>query len=491
MSLRRLFLIVIAGELLLGVAVVMRWLPQPSPGLPASFSDDPPLAAEIAELAAATRFGGAADWMALGDALLGMGDYRNAESAYRRVTEASPQDIEARFALAFCIDRTGRMAEANEHYRRCLELPDPPGTAQSKKPFALYAIGRNLLRLEDQAAAEGVFRQNEGFLPAEYQLARILLFTGRPREALEVVDRGLNRLPLALEWHRLRGRIMDALDRPADAFAARAMEERSAHLLEVNFSTDYIRPLTTRHGIKRMLEGYGAATGRESREQLSQRLDAMDGAIGGLMIPESITLMKLRANEAMTSGSPQELVDMIAAQPWLRDADPLMAAYEADALARLDRIDEATALRRRLVAVAASSSLHRQLAVACEASGDEACRNQHLSQAELLDGIAMYRRNDIAGALPRFVKAVELDPSNTSALFHQGEMLYHLGRSREAASVFRDALTQRPGFGRASDFLEHLIDTKRVDAEKAHPENADPKNTGPENAGPEKQDAVR
>ena len=486
MSLRRLLLIVIAGELLLGIAVVMRWLPQPSPGLPASFFDDPPLAAEIADLAAATRFGGAGAWTALGDALLGMGDYRNAESAYRRATEASPQDIEARFAMAFCIDRTGRMAEANEHYRRCLELPDLPGTAQSKKPFALYAIGRNLLRLEDEAAAEAVFRQNEGFPPAEYQLARILLFTGRPREALEIVDRGLNRLPLALEWHRLRGRIMDALDRPADAFAARAKEERSAHLLEVNFSTDYIRPLTTRHGIKRMLDGYGAAVGRESREQLDQRLDAMDTVIGGLMIPGSITLMQLRANQAMTSGDPQEVVDMIAAQPWLRDADPLMAVYEADALARLDRIDEATALRRRLVAVTASSSLHRQLAVACEASGDEACRNQHLSQAELLDGIAMYRRNDIAGALPRFVKAVELDPSNTPAVFHWGEMLYHLGRSKEAASVFRDTLSQRPGFGRARDFLEHFIDTKRVDAENAHPKNA-----GLENADLEKEDAVR
>jgi tetratricopeptide (TPR) repeat protein len=479
MSVRRLLLILIAGELLLGVAVAMRWLPQPSPGLPASFSDDPPLAAEIADLAAATRFGGAAAWTALGDALLGMGDYRNAESAYRRVTETSPHDIEARFALAFCIDRTGRMAEANEHYRRCLELPDLPGIAQSKKPFALYAIGRNLLRLEDEAAAEAVFRQNTGFPPAEYQLARILLFTGRPREALEIVDRGLDRLPLALEWHRLRGRIMDALDRPADAFAARAMEERSAHLLEVNFSTDYIRPLTTRHGIKRMLAGYEAATGRESREQLGQRLDAMDAAIGGLMIPESITLMQLRANDAMTFGNPQEVVDMIAAQPWLRDSDPLMSVSEADALEQLDRIDEATALRRRLVGFAASSSLHRKLALACEASGDEAGRNQHLSQAELLDGIAMYRRNDIAGALPRFMKAVELDPSNTSALFHRGEMLYHLGRSKEAASAFRDALTQRPGFGRASDFLEYLMDTERVDTKSNSSKSVDPEKEEP------------
>jgi tetratricopeptide (TPR) repeat protein len=491
MKLRRLFVIVIVGEGLLGIVLATRWWTQSPLRLPATVSDDPAWAAEVADLAAATRFGGAAAWTALGDALLGRGDYRNAELAYRRVTEMAPQDIEARFALAFCLDRTGRMADANEHYRRCLELPDRPGPGQSKKPFALYAIGRNLLRLEDEAAAEAVFRQNPGFPPADYQLARILLFTGRPREALEVVDRGLASLPLALEWHRLRGRIMDALDRPADAFAARGMEERSAHLLEVNFSTGYVRPLTTRHGIKQMLDGYGAAAGRESPEQLSQRLDAIEAAIGGRMIPESITLMQFRANQAMMFGDPQEVVDMIAAQPWLRDSDPLMAIYEADALARLDRSDEATALRRRLVAIAPSASLHRKLAVACESSGDQAGRNQQLSQAELLDGIALYRRNDIAGALPRFVKAVELDPANAAAHFHRGEMLYHLGRRKEATSAFRDALTKRPGFGRASDFLEYIVDVDLISAESVDAESLDAKNAQPENAAPKKEEAVR
>lgn len=461
MKLRHLFVIFIIAEVFLGGVLATRWWTRSSLGLPVTVSGDSAWAAEVADLASATRLGGAAAWTALGDALLGKGDYRNAELAYRRVTEISPRDIEARFALAFCIDRTGRMADANDQYRRCLELPDPPGSGQSKKPFALYAIGRNLLRLEDESAAEAVFRQNPGFPPADYQLARILFFTGRPREALEVVDRGLELLPLSLEWHRLRGRIMDALDRPADAFAARAMEERSAHLLEVNFSTGYVRPLTTRHGISRMLRDYAAAiVGRESPELLQQRLDAIDTAIGGRIIPESTTLMQLRADLAMTSGNAQDVVAAIAAHPWLRDSDPLMALYEADAVERLGRVDEATALRRRLVSIAPSPALHRKLAAACEADGKVGDRDQHLARAELLDGIATYRRNDIAGALPRFEKAVALDPSNASAHFHLGEMLYHLGRHEEATSAFRDAVAQRSGFGRASDFLDYLIEVE-------------------------------
>ncbi len=456
MSLRWLFIVVIAAELALVGLLATRWSRLPAPPMPAGFPDDPPFAAEVDALVAATRQGGKDAWMALGNALLGKGAYPFAESAYRRATEIAPLDMEGRFALAFCLDRTGRMAEANAEYEKCLELPDPPGAPQSKKPFALYAIGRNLLRLEDETAAEAAFRRNPGFPPSDYQLARLLLFSGRPKEALEVVDRGLQQLPLALEWHRLRGRILDALDRPAEAFAARAMEERSAHLVEMNFNTDYVRPLITQHGIQRMFGEYAAAAEREPPAELSRRLDAIDVAIGERMIPERTTLMQLRVDLAMRSGNPQDAVDRIAAEPLLRDSDPLIAAYEADALEQLGKLDVATARRKRLVMIAPTSALHRKLATACETSGDEAGRDRHLAEAERLEGIAVYRRNDIAGALLRFQRAAGLDPSNATALFHWGEMLYHLGQPEEATRAFREAANEQPGFRRPLEFLEYL-----------------------------------
>ena len=456
MSLRWLFIVVIAAELALVGLLATRWSRLPTPQMPAGFPDDPPFAAEVDALVAATRQGGKDAWMALGNALLGKGAYPFAESAYRRATEIAPLDMEGRFALAFCLDRTGRMAEANAEYEKCLELPDPPGAPQSKKPFALYAIGRNLLRLEDETAAEAAFRRNPGFPPSDYQLARLLLFSGRPKEALEVVDRGLKWLPLALEWHRLRGRILDALDRPAEAFAARAMEERSAHLVEMNFNTDYVRPLITQHGIQRMFGEYAAAAEREPPAELSRRLDAIDVAIGERMIPERTTLMQLRVDLAMRSGNPQDAVDRIAAEPLLRDSDPLIAAYEADALEQLGKLDVATARRKRLVMIAPTSALHRKLATACETSGDEAGRDRHLAEAERLEGIAVYRRNDIAGALLRFQRAAGLDPSNATALFHWGEMLYHLGQPEEATRAFREAANEQPGFRRPLEFLEYL-----------------------------------
>ena len=109
-----------------------------------------------------------------------------------------------------------------------------------------------------------------------------------------------------------------------------------------------------------------------------------------------------------------------------------------------------------MVAIAPTPDLHRRLAAACDRGGDETGRDRHLAEAERLEGIAVYRRNDIANAMSRFERAASLDPSNAAALFHWGEMLYHLDRPEEAVRVFRKAVDERPGFRRPLEFLEYM-----------------------------------
>ena len=320
----------IACATAVGGLVIWRSLPTPVV-IPPALLADPMLAEELSGLAAAAQAGGQPEWMAFGDALLGQGAYRAAEAAYRRAVALDPDDIEARFAVAFCIDRTGRMEESNEHYRACLELPEPPGVQQSKKPFARYAIGRNLLRLEDEVGAEAAFRQNPGFPPAEYQLARILLFSGRPREAEAIVRRGLESLPLSLEWHRLHARILDALGRPAEAAVAREMEERSAHLLEVNFIVDYIGPLTEKVGLNRLLADYEAARQTADTADLDQRLRQIEAAIGDRLIPERFLAAQLRAELALTRAEPEVALKAIEAAEQLGGAGPQLLQLKAAA----------------------------------------------------------------------------------------------------------------------------------------------------------------
>jgi len=444
---------VIAGEV---IALGYVLLPQLSPApavIPATVRADPLLTQELGELAEAANTGGHPEWMAFGDALLGQGAYLQAESAYRRAVGFAPDDIEARFALAFCIDRTGRMEESNEHYRACLELPESPGVQRSKKPFARYAIGRNLLRLEDEAAAEAAFRQNPGFPPAEYQLARILLFSGRPREAEVIVRRGLESLPLSLEWHRLQARVLEALGRPAEAAAAREMEERSAHLLEVNFNVDYIGPLTEKVGINRLLAEYEAARQTADAADLDQRLRQIEAAIGDRLIPERFLATQLRAELALTMAEPEAALKAIEAAEQRGGAGPQLLQLKAAAWEQLGRLDEATKLRERLAAISPSPELHRLLAEARAAAGDAAGQRQFLARRERLEGIAIYRRNDPAGALSHFEEATRLDPADAASWYHQGEMLFHLDRAADAAEALRRALAINPGDGRSQRLL--------------------------------------
>jgi len=244
---RRWVAIAVAVEVAVCGWLAVDRLRRPRATLPTTVADDPQIGAEFAALARRAENGGAREWLFLGESLLGQGLYGHAERAFERALALDPANVEAAHALGFVVDRTGRVAEGNAHLRRCLEIIERSGQQHPQRSLVLYAIGRNHLRLGDVPAAEAAFRRNEGFLPAMFQLARILYHSDRPKEAAELLERLLEREPLALELHHLNARVMERLGRPAEQFAAAAMEERSAHLVETSFGTDYVQPFVKRH----------------------------------------------------------------------------------------------------------------------------------------------------------------------------------------------------------------------------------------------------
>lgn len=441
---RRFLTALIVVELaMLGGLVGWRWL-RPAAALPAAVADDPLLCGEFADLARAATRGAAEDWQRLGEALLGQGQYRHAEAAFRRAAMLDPQSLDACYGLAYCIDRTGRMAESNPHYRRCLTLPDPPPGGPPKKGVALYEIGRNHLREGDLAAAEATFRENIGFWSAEYQLARLLVHSGRPREAEEIIDRLVTKLPLALELHALRARVLDVLGRPDEALAARAMAERGAHLLEFNYSTVFVRPFTVRHGLGKLVEACEARVAAGEVDEAGRCLAVLDAAIAGRPLPERATAESLRARIALMAGKPHEAVNAVRAE-WNRgNHDPALGAIEADALDELGRSDEATALRERLVQVSPTADLYRKLASASERNGNPKQRDQCLGRAAFLDGMAAYRRNDLETATMFFTEATKFIPGDPSGWFRKGEVQMHIGQSDAGRESLIEALTRQP-----------------------------------------------
>jgi tetratricopeptide (TPR) repeat protein len=452
-AIRRFVLIALAGEIAVCGWLVMNRLARPRAAIPASFPDDPLLAGEFAELAKRAEQGGARDWLFLGESLLGQGCYGHAERALERALQLDPGDADAAFALGFAVDRTGRVAEGNAHYERCLDISADVPTPGSKKPLALYAIGRNQLRLGDVAAAEAAFRRNEGFVPALYQLARILHHSDRPQEAAELIGRLLGMLPLSLELHQLGARVMERLGEPAGRFAAAAMEERSAHLIETSFAHAYVRPFAHRHGLKRLLDEYAAGEASADPARLAWELDTLAAVVGDRRLPQRMMLLFLRGQRALVDGKPglvPEIVRQIAAGG---DASSDRLLLEAGCLEQQGDADGARALRERALLMSPKAVIERLLAADCDRRGDAAGRDRHLAGEQFLAAMAAYRRNRPDAALELLRKSADLVPDDATTWFHIGEMEYHLGRRDAAAEALRTAVDLRPGYGRARDYL--------------------------------------
>lgn len=464
---RGLLAALLAIELVVcGWFVGRRGLRTPPP-LPADFTDDPLLEADLRSVAAqADRAGGSrragAAWRTLGESLLGRGFYAEAEQASRRAVALDPSDIDAAFALAFCVDRTGRMAESNALYRRCLELPEKQTGQIGRRPFARYAIARNHLRLADVAAAEAAFRESGELVAANFQLAKLLFHAGRCGEADRILERLRARLPLALEVHQLRARLLDAAGATDEAFLARADEERSAHLIESSYNFDYVRPFTTRHGlaaaladIERLVPPLVGDPQRDPR-RLGERIEPLEAAIAGRRIPERITLASLRANLAAAAGRPDELAAHLAALDAAGDRSAGRLQLEATLLELEGRADLALDRLERAASMAPTAQLHGRLADAHGRRGDEAKSLHHRARRHFHLGKDLYRRNRLADALGEWKASAALDPRQAATWFHVAEMEHHLGRPAEAIAAFRRVLELQPDHEKAAMFVRVL-----------------------------------
>lgn len=460
--LRRLLVMLLVAEAVVGVGLVARRAWRVPPAVPDAFPDDPLLAQQLAPVATRAGRGGAADWRALGESLLGQGFYAHAERAFARAVALDPRDLDSAFGQAFCVDRTGHMEEAVALYRRCLELPEAPGEGLGRRPFVLYAIGRNLLRLEDVAGAEAAFRENEGFVPANYQLARLLFHDGRLGEAVRIVEGLLGQLPLALELHALKARILDAAGAPAEAFLARAAEERSAHLVESSFNTDYVKPFATRHGlpgalagIERLLPPLPGDPQRDPR-LLTEQVGRLEEAAGAARIPQRLTLAYLHAALADETGGADELARHLVTIDEAGDRGATRLDIEATVRERAGDAAGARTLRERAAAMAPTARLHRQLAEAAERAGDATAARIHEARQHFHLGKAEYRRNRLAEALREFRAAAALDEAHVASWYRAGEMAYHLQRPADAVAAFHRVVQLEPDHERAVRFLELL-----------------------------------
>lgn len=260
--LERTLWLVVAVELILGAFWAIPRLNRPAPVLPDLDSVDPITAKELGELRDRARDGDAGDWRTLAEALLGSGFYAHAEQCFHRAAELDPNDGRSVYGRGFCLERVGRTHESTDVLQQAIALAD-----DDLKQTCRYEIGRNALREEDPRRAEAAFRRLDTFGPARYQLAKLLMRTGRAEEAIAILDHELATAPNSLKFLQLRGWAAQAVGRTEEAarFADRA--ERAEYQLALEYNSTFIGLFAAQHGFGKLLADCSALQHTGSADQ--------------------------------------------------------------------------------------------------------------------------------------------------------------------------------------------------------------------------------
>ena len=157
----------------------------------------------------------------LGVALLDSGRTEEAERELRRVVDESPRRIGPRLRLATTLVKLGRLREASRAFVKILELSprSPEGQAAAR---ALQPLADRLLKEEDLLEAHQAYRAGleQGGASGEaiyLNLALVAYRLGRRSESVEVLQKGLARLPESAGLHYRLGRLHAEAGRRADA----------------------------------------------------------------------------------------------------------------------------------------------------------------------------------------------------------------------------------------------------------------------------------
>jgi tetratricopeptide (TPR) repeat protein len=139
--------------------------------------------------AAAAQYPDNADvWMRLGDAYRQDGQWRQAESAFRKGIAKRPESSEAQLALAEALVAQQRFADALPALKEAVRL-------NANLPETHYRLGECLLKLGDREGAIGAFTESihvePSFRNGYIGLGRVLKEAGRPLDAAAQFRRAL------------------------------------------------------------------------------------------------------------------------------------------------------------------------------------------------------------------------------------------------------------------------------------------------------------
>jgi tetratricopeptide (TPR) repeat protein len=317
------------------------------------------------------------------------------------------------------------------------------GTYGDEGPRVEAALDRMAVALEawntESRAAEAALRAASD----SSTLARFFLNEGRPSDALEAVEAAIRLEPARAGLHMLRGVLLGAAGRDADALASfeRAWaldpdDPVNAYLLADGMSTRPSEP--PERQLASLLAAFGPAGDASTRRAPFIQVGLIDDSASEA--PRFSRAAYADGVAALVNGRYAEAIERFRAAA---AADPLVA----DRVARSGRAAKGVAaLRQGLVSDAVAD-----LAAAAAAAPSS-------SEARRLLGVAHAAAGNVDASLKGLAEAIRLAPEDERAHVAVGRVLTEAGRIQEAERVLLDALRLLPASGRARWALADLYE---------------------------------
>jgi tetratricopeptide (TPR) repeat protein len=360
-------------------------------------------------------------WELLGDAYTQTQDLPNAERAYRRASDAQPDDINHRKELAQSLLSQEKYPEALEQYQRLAQMnPD-----DAENYLRLAQIYRRLNQL-DKAEQNVLFAKQRApnSLEVTYYEASIYEDEGRVDDAIRVLSEAVTAVKSESEFTPSRRRTLAILYQQL----GQLYRESSNYTAAVNTFEEMIRlgPEEDRRARVMIMETY-----RDARD-ISKALEAGRKAIDTYPKdrPIHITQALLYGENAQTDQGVSQLRALL---------DGSSADFEI-------QLDIAQVYEQGKRWADAEEAIHAAQKIRSDPSAEES--------TGFLLGAIFERQKKFDQAEEQFRKVLEVNPRNASTLNYYGYMLADRGiRLEEAVDLVRRALAEDPNNAAYQDSL--------------------------------------
>jgi tetratricopeptide (TPR) repeat protein len=435
----RVFITIIAAQLVVGGAFLARKRMAPTPPVPDLSAVDAKTADYIRERVAACRT--ADDWGDLGVVYSAYGFFPESEACARFAVELQPDRADRAYESAFALERIGLLEEANAQYERAAGLNYP-------HPEELwYFVGRNWLRLDNADEARKAFEKAGDQPSARYELARLRERAGDEAGALAIADQLSAEYPTAVQPHLLRHRIDLLHDRPSAGVAA-DRADRFERRLPTPFDRDFER-------LDKVHDGIGLAREIKDLEQLvnAGRPAAAEPRLRAALAAEwDPSLAELLSEVEFLNGRPAEAARILEDEIAKAGSSAFLFNRLGEAYLEAGKPESAEAAWRKATALgvgAAVKNPYYRLATRYRQTNRADEAKAAMGRAYLAAGHELIWTGRAAEAREPFEEATKADPNLADAWYYLGETNRLTGRPEAATAAYRKCLDLDPYHGRA------------------------------------------